>query len=101
MPRPKKITTTKITCSNELVELVRRRRAQMLVHSCIYYELNESIISDHQWQAWADELQKLQEEHPSCLRIDFYDWEFRDWEVLLEHTYHIGTLGFSKRQIIF
>ena len=35
----------------------------MLIHSCIYYELNESIISDHQWQAWADELQKLQEDY--------------------------------------
>ena len=82
MAKAKKSTsiTVKSTCSSELAELIRRRRAQMLIHSCIYYEVNESIISDHQWQAWADELQKLQEQNPNCLKIDFYDWEFRDWD---------------------
>jgi hypothetical protein len=58
---------------------IRQRRAQMLVHSCIYYEMNNNIVSDHQWQAWADELQKLQEDNPDCCDIKFFDWEFRDW----------------------
>lgn len=52
----------------------------MLVHSCIYYEMDNNIISDHTWQRWADELQKLQEEHPEHLNIGFYDWNFRDWD---------------------
>lgn len=52
----------------------------MLIHSCIYYELNDNIISDHLWQKWADELQKLQEENPEKCKIDFWDWEFRNWD---------------------
>jgi NAD-dependent DNA ligase len=60
-------------------EIIRQRRAQMLIHSCIYYELNDNIISDHLWQKWADELQKLQEDHPEECKIDFWDWEFRNW----------------------
>lgn len=63
----------------EIKRLIRQRRAQMLIHSCIYYELDDCIVSDHRWQKWADELQKLQEDHPDCCKIDFYDWEFRNW----------------------
>lgn len=58
---------------------IRQRRAQMLVHSCIYYELNDSVVSDDQWQKWADELERLQREHPEFTKIGFFDWEFRDW----------------------
>lgn len=61
-------------------ELIKRRRLQMLLHSCIYYELNDNIISDDTWQKWADELQKLQNEHPECCKIDCWDWQFRDWD---------------------
>lgn len=52
----------------------------MLIHSCLYYELDESIVSDHQWQAWAEELTVLQKEHPEFLKINFFDWDFRDWD---------------------
>lgn len=60
-------------------EKIRQRRAQMLIHSCIYYELNDNIISDHQWQAWADELEMLQRKNPKACQIDFFDYEFKDW----------------------
>lgn len=58
---------------------IRQRRAQMLVHSCIYYELNDNIVSDHKWQEWADELEKLQTDNPDCCNIDFFDREFANW----------------------
>ena len=45
-------------------ELITRRRRQILVHSVIYYRLNDSIISDWQWGQWAVELEKLQNEYP-------------------------------------
>jgi NAD-dependent DNA ligase len=51
----------------------------MLVHSCIYYELNDNLVSDHQWQAWADELEKLQRDNPDCCKLNFYDENFKDW----------------------
>lgn len=64
---------------NAIKQKIRQRRAQMLIHSCIYYELNDNVVSDDQWQKWADELQDLQHKNPDCVKIDFYDWEFRDW----------------------
>lgn len=70
---------TPILTDEEIKYLIRKRRAQMLIHSCIYYELNDNIISDHQWQEWADELQQLQEKHPKLMKIKFYDRQFADW----------------------
>lgn len=60
-------------------EKIKQRRAQMLVHSCIYYELNDNIVSDHLWQEWADELVELQAKHPDKCSIGFYDKQFEDW----------------------
>ncbi|WP_141539789.1 DNA ligase LigA-related protein [Bacillus cereus] len=47
-----------------IVELITRRRHQILVHSCIYYRFSDNIISDHTYDAWAKELAKLQEHYP-------------------------------------
>lgn len=60
-------------------ELIKRRRAQMLIHSCIYYELDSNIISDHLWQEWADELEQLQTKYPNECKLDFYDKNFEGW----------------------
>jgi len=60
-------------------EIIRQRRAQMLIHSCIYYELDDNIVSDHRWQRWADELEQLQREYPDCCAIEFFDAEFANW----------------------
>lgn len=59
-------------------ERIRQRRAQMLVHSFIYYTLDDNLVSDHQWQRWADELVLLQARHPEP--IGFYDEVFADWD---------------------
>ena len=64
---------------DEIKGKIRHRRAQILVHSCLYYEMNTSIVSDHKWQEWADELELLQNENADCCKIDFFDYEFRDW----------------------
>jgi len=61
-------------------EKIRQRRSQMLVHSCLYYDMDESIIDDHTWQRWADELAELQNEHPKHCKIDFFDEEFQGWD---------------------
>lgn len=50
----------------------------MLVHSYIYYCLFDSLISDDQWQEWANELKELQDTHG--WKINFYDEEFKDWK---------------------
>ena len=47
-----------------IAKLITRRRRQILVHSVIYYRLNDNIISDQQWSEWALELETLQTQHP-------------------------------------
>jgi hypothetical protein len=44
--------------------ILRRRVYQFLVHSYLYYELNESIIDDHQYDMICKELSELVEEFP-------------------------------------
>lgn len=84
-----------------IVEKIRQRRAQMLIHSCIYYELNDNIVSDHQWQAWADELEQLQLKYPEHMEIGFFDWEFRNWNGATgNHLPHRHPWVFSKAHYI-
>lgn len=59
-----------------LSEKIRQRRIQMLVHSYLYYELDDTVIDDHTWQRWADELVQLQSRKQN---IGFYDEAFSDW----------------------
>ena len=47
-----------------IAKLITRRRRQILVHSIIYYRLNDNIISDQQWSEWALELENLQTQYP-------------------------------------
>lgn len=47
-----------------IAKLITRRRRQILVHSVIYYRLNDNIISDQRWSEWALELENLQNQYP-------------------------------------
>lgn len=49
----------------------------MLIHSYLYYWLDTTIVDDHKWQEWANELVELQKE---AKEIEFYDKEFKDWD---------------------
>lgn len=52
----------------------------MLVHSCIYYHLNQNVISDKQWDEWARELRDLQNQYPKISeQVTLYDY-FKDWD---------------------
>ena len=64
----------------EVVFKIRQRRSQMMVHSAIYYDLNDNIVSDDQWQKWAEELATLQNDHPDCCKIGYFDTDFEDWD---------------------
>ena len=64
----------------EIAELIQQRRYQILIHSCIYYHLNQNIISDKKWDAWARELKTLQEHYPDIAKqITLYEY-FKDWD---------------------
>ena len=67
---------------NDLViaSKIKRRRLQLLVNSCIYYNMDNNIISDAQWDKWAKELVALQSFNPEISKkVDWYD-AFKDWD---------------------
>lgn len=70
------IDDPKVNDIQTLSEKIRQRRSQMLIHSYLYYELDENIVSDDKWQQWADELVELQKQKT---KIGFYDEAFADW----------------------
>ena len=64
----------------QIAEKIQQRRYQMLVHSCLYYHLNNNIISDKQWDAWARELRDLQNQFPEISKqVTLYE-HFKDWD---------------------
>lgn len=72
--------------SEEVVALIRRRRRQLIVHSCIYYELNTNLISDHTYDSWAKELANLHKQY-GVVKINCYDEYFKDWIAGVASTY--------------
>lgn len=64
----------------QIAELITRRRRQVWVHSVIYYRMNENIISDHQWSAWAFELAELQRLYPEIAAKCPYAEEFKKFD---------------------
>lgn len=61
-------------------EKIKQRRRQILVHSYIYYELNDNIVSDHKWASWAKELQTLQSLYPKESKETEYADEFKNFD---------------------
>ena len=65
---------------DEIAELINRRRRQVLVHSVIYYRLNDNLISDSQWSEWANELYELQKQYPEIAVTCVYAKDFRGFD---------------------
>ena len=66
--------------NEQIKELIKQRRSQMLIHSCIYYQMDTNVVSDDTWQKWANELAELQEKYPSCCKIKWFDRHFYGWD---------------------
>lgn len=64
----------------KILELINRRENQILVHSYIYYQCNESLISDDQWTAWAKELCELRDTYPDVYERSDYSLTFDKFE---------------------
>lgn len=70
----------------QILELMNRRRRQILVHSCLYYRFNENIISDHTYDMWCKELAELQIKHPEVSKQGVYYEFYKDFD---------GSTGFD------
>lgn len=64
----------------QIAELIQQRRLQMLVHSCLYYELDTNLISDKTWSDWAKELAQLQVVYPEISSKVIWADAFKDWD---------------------
>jgi NAD-dependent DNA ligase len=71
--------------TSKVGSLIKRRRLQMLIHSCLYYEMDTEIVSDDKWQEWANELAILLKNHPNEYSDEF-DEHFKEWD---------GTTGYN------
>jgi len=63
----------------DILEKINRRRRQILVHSAIYYEFNNNIISDTMFDNWCRELVILHSKYiKECQQAVFQD-VFKTW----------------------
>lgn len=66
--------------NNEIIEKITRRRWQILIHSVIYYQLNDNLISDYIYDMWSKELAELQIKYPDKSKeADLYN-EFKNFD---------------------
>lgn len=63
----------------EIISLIRRRRRQILVHSCLYYRMDSNIIADEQFDKWCAELRDLHSKYPQYMDCGVFDKEFKKW----------------------
>lgn len=64
----------------KIAEKIQQRRLQMLVHSYIYYDLDNNLISDTVWSQWAVELAQLQKDYPEIEKQVPYRDGFEEWD---------------------
>lgn len=64
----------------KIAEKIQQRRLQMLVHSYIYYDLDNNIVSDATWSRWAVELAQLQKDYPEIEKKVPYRDGFEEWD---------------------
>lgn len=67
-------------------ELINRRRRQILVHSCLYYRMNQPVITDEKFDRWAYELVELQNDHPEIAKECVFHESFKGFD---------GSTGFD------
>lgn len=71
---------------NDIRNIITRRRIQILVHSCLYYDMDEPIIQDHVFDQWSQELVILQNKYPDIAKHCDYAKAFSDFD---------GSTGFD------
>jgi hypothetical protein len=76
--------------SLEKIQLLQR---SILVNSFAYYELNENLLSDHQYDANARQLAEMKKEYPEEFRRSRYHLYFQDYCTDVEGAHY--TSGFD------
>jgi hypothetical protein len=65
---------------DKVLALINRRQRQILVHSYLYYKLNENIWNDSQFDQASVELVQLMKEHSEKAKESQWYNDFKDWD---------------------
>lgn len=79
LTRMKKTFMKEANLDELLKELIKRRRKQILVHSCLYYRMNHTEIDDHTYDQLGKDLQLLQKTFPELSKEVIYHEYFKDY----------------------
>ena len=69
-----------ISIASSILELINRRRRQILVHSYLYYKLDTNIIADHVFDSWCRELVQLHIKYPRESKQAVFPIAFQNWQ---------------------
>lgn len=72
----------------QLKERIHQRRRQILVHSYLYYQLDNPIIEDWKFDYFSNDLVDLQEKYPELSKEAPFHYEFQDFD---------GSSGFDLK----
>ena len=76
-----------------------RRRKQILVHSCLYYQYNTNLIEDWQYDKIARRLAELQIAHPDISNnLGYHDKDFKGFGE--DHCYSGFNLPRSSPEVV-
>lgn len=64
----------------DIKSLITQRRYQVLIHSIIYYKMDDNIVSDDTWAKWALELEELQNKYPDIAAQCPYAEAFKEFD---------------------
>lgn len=59
---------------------IQQRRLQILIHSYIYYKLDDNIVDDSKWSSWGRELCIMQKSFPEIANKVMYADQFTDFD---------------------
>lgn len=84
---------------NEIKSEMLRRRKQVLVHSCLYYQLNTNLIEDYQYDRIARRLAELQIAYPEISNnLGYHDKDFKGFGE--DHCYSGANLPRSSPEVV-
>lgn len=79
---------------------ILRRRKQVLVHSCLYYQFNTNLIEDWQYDKIARRLAELQITYPEISNtLGYHDKDFKNFG--LDHCYSGFNLPRNSPEVVW
>lgn len=68
-----------ININKNSLQLINKRRRQIVVHSYLYYKMNTNLISDFTFDCWCKELVDLHNKYPKESETAEFSEAFKGW----------------------